>query len=234
MRIIATQKDYYDCIQGHGQDQSLLYIRREKLERLSKWPFPSVQGNNLYGSNRYVQHVIGFCGKIYPTIEIHAITAHSIYDDRVPPMTLATNVEHVDEYMKTELKEKEFDAWMNDFPHGARWRGWGVKRSDFINFFDQMIRQQDKFAEMFCAERCPVFVASDFGNHQTIRYNATLEQYHFQRTFDPYRAYQEIAMFLGNMGSPDRPMNKMTNDEDAARLGHGGKYSFRKAPTKKR
>jgi hypothetical protein len=73
MRIIANKKDYYDCIMGCAQDRSVLYVREpEEIYFDGTWPFPRLWAN--WGD----VVIIGFCGKIYPMIEMR----HTVYQGK--------------------------------------------------------------------------------------------------------------------------------------------------------
>ena len=80
MRIVSDFHDYYDAVQATGQDQTLVYLRTRKEVELDRnsFPFPVFGGtpwtNVNYRSGRkgvtVVQSVVGFCGKVYPMLQL--------------------------------------------------------------------------------------------------------------------------------------------------------------------
>jgi hypothetical protein len=108
-------------------------------------------------------------------------------------------------------------------------------------FFEDAEKQREKYSQVFIDARQPVFVISEdhriegqdrITSKQGIIWNPLLRHFNFGKVKDPYTAFQEIRMWLSNQAAPEKPMKEMTNDENAARLGHGGKYSFRTPPSK--
>ena len=97
--------------------------------------------------------------------------------------------------------------------------------------------------KLFDDSRCPIFVVSNdhrikdspndfWGQKQGIIYNPPLKHYNFAKVKDPFTTFQDIRMWLSNLAYPEPKMKEMTNEENAARLGHGDKYSFRTPPSK--
>lgn len=198
MRIIAADKDYYDCIQAHGQDRSLMYFRKpEKVHfKHGQWPFPTID-EGWFDRLELVLHVIGFCGKIYPMLELYGYTRqHERFSLK------CFNVEEVDAFVYKHATRGQMDSYYGNNRWGRR-RG---RRLKFVQFFAESEKQQDSFKEMFLKQHCPVFVATQSRSDGQITYNATLRQYDFIRIFDPYTAFQEISMFMGSMAMPEKVM----------------------------
>jgi hypothetical protein len=55
----------------------------------------------------------------------------------------------------------------------------------------------------------------------------------FYRVFDPYQAYQEVAMWLSNQAVPIKPIPEMSDEIKAESKGFN-KFSFRKDPSSKK
>ena len=74
MRIISDFHDYYDVVQASGQDQSLIYNRKEKTVELTNYPFPFFRFSAYYWPDPFTlqvqQHIVGFCGKVYPVLAL--------------------------------------------------------------------------------------------------------------------------------------------------------------------
>lgn len=220
MRIIAKEQDYYDCVQAHGQDRTLVYIRQpeeEEIER-GKWPFPSMYA--WFSNHGIDQYIIGFCGKIYPMLELSTFGAKS---------QKCFNIDDVNAFVNKNMKAKQKRLY-----RGQRqrwWHGIGNRRIDFLKFFEECREKQDSYAKLFADKRCPVFVArySQWVSGSTITYNSMLRPYDFVRMFDPYSAFQEISMFMGAMAMPEKEM-PIISDELKAHSRGFNKWSFRRPP----
>ena len=202
MRIIADNRDYYDCIQAHGQDRSLVYFRKPEEVHLKRgtwpshgqWPFPVIDAWWLW-NYEINQYIIGFCGKIYPMLEMF---------DR-DKGSKCFSMGEIDAFVEGNLKSAE-KRWYRGA--GRWWKNRGRRRRDFVKFFDDCKQQQDSHIDQFLDKRCPIFVGkySRHGQESMITYNALLRPYDFVRIFDPYTAFQEISMFMGSMAMPEKVM----------------------------
>jgi len=97
-------------------------------------------------------------------------------------------------------------------------------------------KQKEKHRELFEQERCPIFVAESHETDRitwkavgTITFNPCLKDYDFMRVFDPYQAFQEISMFMGNLAEPRKPIPAI-DDKTMAEIKGFDKWSFRKPP----
>lgn len=208
MRIIADKKDYYDCIQAHGQDQSLLYIRKPEEVLYGRWPFASLYSGWWFGMGTYdreiVQHIIGFCGKIYPMLEVYGRQDDPTLYGYIQDVSFSKkcfSIEDVDIFVEEHFTQGEKNSY---YGKHSRWRRHG-KRHEFVKFFEQCKREQNSYTEMFLEKHCPIFVAVNSRKPKII-YNSLLRPYDFVRIFDPYTAFQEISMFLGGLAVPEKQM----------------------------
>lgn len=226
MRIIADNRDYYDCIQTYGQDQSLVYFRKPKEVHLKRgqWPWArSSRGQWTFAvidawwfwDYEITQYIIGFCGKIYPMLKLFNCSDKS---------RKCFNMDEVDAFVEENLKSGEKKAYRGQAPW---WSCRSVRRSQFVRFFDDCKRQQDSYSNYFLEKLCPIFVARySRWQESMITYNALLRPYDFVKVFDPYAAFQEIAMFLGNMAMPEKVM-PIISDELKLRSKGFSDQSFR-------
>lgn len=230
MRIIADRdkRDYYDCVQSCAQDRTTLYLRHEEeiyLER-GQWPFPSLCYYTLpHLSDMYI---IGFCGKIYPLIQM---SAKGEDGETIP--VFCYSMDELDAFLKTAMKSDEWEYYL-DKRKKTRWSGWRTwgslsKQRNFASFFENCKRDQDKHREMFMDKQCPVFVARESFNWSTITWNALLQPLGFVKIFDPYIAFQEVEMFMNNMAVPQMPMPELSDVTKAESKGFN-KWSFRRPP----
>jgi hypothetical protein len=63
-------------------------------------------------------------------------------------------------------------------------------------------------------------------------WNACLKDLEFFRIVDPYTAFQEIAMFLGGLAVPLKPIPHVDDKTMVEAKGFDKKWSFRKEPQK--
>src|SRR4051812_13796729 len=103
MRIVSKKRDYYDIVQGTGQNFDLQYIRTEIEEPLEKYPFPTFWASHWYGSSDLLtikEYTIGFCGKIYPCL--HLKTLHPADTS----IQICHSLADVDAFMQRSLRKR--------------------------------------------------------------------------------------------------------------------------------
>lgn len=214
MRIIAQNHDYYDCIQSQGQDRSLIYDRKvHEIEvPYPKWDFPTLNTGHVNPI------IIGFCGKIYPLVQTHHVA-----DGR----KCCYNIDEADAFFEKHYTKRHLKIY-----HGKdgfwRWTNY-AQRDRIVEFFRKCAEVQDKFVQIFMENSCPIFVATKYWKNGTIEVNAELKRYDFFRVFDPYTAFQEIAMFMSNIAIPQKPMPQIDDVTKAESKGFD-KWSFRNPP----
>lgn len=259
MRVISKFKDFYDCIQRQGQDQTCVWIRNMETEELEKgFPFPTYLGGyRRYSDVGVYVYVIGFCGKIYPVLKM--------FDWRPKYQSFDTskdaichNVDDVTKFIEATYDDKQIDVYhskgKNLWRFGAS-RGMNVRKGSVAEFFGLCAERQDSYEKHFVENGTPVFVAryrSGYKEASTITYHGrnneskpddqvkylggpTLGDLEFYRVFDTFRAFQEIHMYLGGvLGVGNPPVPEVSNDDLIQAKGFNLKTSFRKEPSKKR
>lgn len=247
MRIISEFHDYYDSVQAQGQDQTVVYIRKKKEDTVKEWPFPACRAISWSWSRAQLkcrQSIIGFCGKIYPVLELDIGSGTRPYhrpalDDAT---TLCWNLEDVDAFVEAHYKKKEIAGYRQTKGYNRQWNH-ASRRVSFQEFFDECARKQEAFIELFRENRSPIFVADyrkqwwspKFGwkTDHKIEWNAELKEWKFYKIFDVYSAFQEIYCFMSGLAVPLKPIPDIADKVMAEAKGFN-KYSFRKDPTKKR
>lgn len=235
MRIVSTFHDYYDGVQAHGQDGGQQYIRKVAEEDLgAKWPWPWI----IPCSERAFKvknHVIGFCGKIHPCLHLYTLGTDN-------KEAFCYTLEEVDAFIVPLLRKKELQTY-EDEKSRYYYTGFHVagRRKQYRQFFEAFEKIGNKEQWRFEKNLSPIFVASLKGRAyhgggypteradpgQKIDWNSSLRELDFMRIKDPYTAYQEISMFMGNMAFPNKPIPKIS-DEIMAEIKGFNKYSFRK------
>lgn len=252
MRIVDKgRKDYYDGVQGMGQDMGLTYIRSPKIERLDpedgtkkglrRWCFPRMYGHYRHYSSRngynigIQDNVVGFCGKVYPALRLwnakdpgDCVWAHTLEAFDAAVKNLGFDDDKVEMYFESRWTNRARRSSLN-------YRCFPFRRDVEKHYFGEegFGKHRDKHEKLFTENLTPVFLATYQGGWGSegmmIQYNALLRPVEFFRVFDPYRAYQEIAMYLGNMAFPNKPIPHISDEVMAEAKGFD-KFSFRKDP----
>lgn len=252
MRIISSFRDYYDGIQTYGQDRSLIYHRvQEEDKDFVSDRIPALNRGFWTGMNHPRLHgfTVGFCGRIYAGVRA-TLTCHTNKGgDQL--IQFCYTPQEVADFYRANCPKRYTLAYTGERPERRRQFFADAKHEDVEAFFKEHDDRRTEFAELFNAKRCPVWLAWDEGHARacgylartvpkdTLRtahrfamtYNATLSTVEFIRVIDPYTAFQEIQMFLGNMAQPEKPIPKIS-DEVMAEIKGFDKFSFRKDPAK--
>jgi len=253
MRILSEVHDYYDVVQAQGQDLTMVWVRKPEevaLERgpadrwgrrASNWPFPVYPYHRRYrreknGPASTSWYMVGFCGKIYPVFKFE-----TKYEAGEKPV-ICFNLQQIDEYVEANFKRASIDEYKLKIPkrkrywwkHTARMKYWpsDLMRDEFEAFFARCEEKKAAYEKMFLEKRSPVFIADDNDPQRcTITYNAVLKELEFYRVFDPFTAFQEIAMYFGSMAVPLNPIPPIS-DRDLSEAKGFNKFSFRKDKSK--
>lgn len=231
MRIISNFRDFYDCLQSTDEDRKTLYIRKpEEIEiERENWPFPLIE--YCFGSTVWVmnvtQYIIGFCGKIYPLIELDA--------SELSKPVFCWNFQQTDAFLRRHLKPYDLARYLGKNTPKRRRRRYGkTGEMELKKFFLECEQKKGDFKAMFEAKRCPIFVAHAAGYpNWKIVYNAELKPFEFFRLFNSQSAYQEILMFMSNLAVPLKPIPEI-DDVTMAQAKGFNKFSFRKDPIRRR
>jgi hypothetical protein len=182
MRIISRFKDFYDVGQGLGHDDDIIYLREEKII-----PIKNGQPRHLlWGTGIYVD-IIGFCGKIIPVFVYH----ESGYNEN---SQLSNKTVIMYNYDDAEAKCRD------SFKHYSRYKisKWELKQLDKYKNLNDSSYYQGYFEKY----KCPLWV--DTGKE--IKLNTLLRNYEFYRVINPWQAWQELSMYLGNQAQPQKPI----------------------------
>jgi hypothetical protein len=224
MRIISKFKDYYDSIQAYGSDD-ITYVRHTEIQ-LARWRdcpqghFSTHGAPRLSGSKNLTigfTYYLIFCGRIYIIYKIANRYYTSVpqffkaVDERtsVPcintkagkkPICSATYKDHQAFVAQQRAKDKaQSKTQSNRSIYRFSERGWNtwintnqnklsVPNSFHLYWKAPVVSYQPSPHDTYLAGRSePVFVT-----------NPCLKEVGFARLVDPYTAFQEINMFLGN------------------------------------
>ena len=241
MRIISKYKDYYDGVGGYGEyGDSMVYVRDNKrldmkvfrsenpdvdvtsvlkrtLDFFDSIPKPR---NDCYFKNglrvsRYVSvFMIGFCGRAYPIISydekffgcydsFFAYVEHKSKDEE--GLFFSDRYNEYKRLLELLISENRREEEGRSYLFGA-------KLFARNNWPEQGFPIGDEVFRMFNA---PVFKVQNHGGEFGVRYilNPELRELGFASFVDPFTAYQEIDMYLGNnlVKADDASINR-TND----------------------
>lgn len=241
MRIISKFYDYYDKAVAYGTDNDLIYVREEKQIYL---PFEHV--DSKYDLFRIVKSipqfrcgslsVIAFCGKIYPHYSINLSPTKSknyfSINDIKSDYEDGTLKKLIEESIVDSPAQPAFsntDYKLSEIRQLFETKYW-YSRDGKGSFIEQFSSNEGKKIsdDVFRYYNSPIIVVSNMKDHFLVDINTRLNRFNFIKMFDPYMAYQEISMYLGNnlVKQVDPTVNF---GDDLKRDIHGfDKFSFRK------
>lgn len=237
MRILSPFKDYYDCAMGLGQDTDLVYKRFPEETKLLKYSFPWCYENVFVPTDKAIvsQVVIGFCGSIYPVFKLR--NPRSLGVEECVCFTLSD----VDDFAKAIYHKREYEIFcVHKSKDHHRWRG-PLSRAWRKYHWEEVFAKFDDYSKsgqhrQFFKEPHPIFVVEKsehtYRDPSTLTHNAMLKPYEFYRVRDPYQAFQDISMYLGNMAEPRKPIPEISDEVMAEAKGFD-KFSFRKQKEKR-
>jgi hypothetical protein len=248
MRIKSDFHDYYDCAQSYGQDQSLVYVRKKidyplaaelGTKRISI-PLPITdrcsgytRPGDLPTSVRFF--VVGVAGKIYPVFQFIWQYAY----DQKDYEAFCYSLDDIDKVIGRKCNKNAKSAFNEKvISHGRRyrnrcWSSMALRRAKFEDFFfewngeDQAAKVQTLFRQY------PVWAIESRRSEWYVCYNCSLRSFKFFKVKDTVTTYQEIAMFLGGLATPQKPI-PVPSDKDMVSIKGFDKFSFRKEPSKKK
>jgi hypothetical protein len=241
MRIISKFKDYYDGVQGLGFDDKLVFVRHtdeiiveekeieEYLNKISYKGFSSYKSDEYRAKQMFSipyweikSNFLIFCGKIYT----YYVASFLGNDDKI----YAWSIDDLIKYFKLNIEYSKFTT---------HWHYWRWNKNNFANEFDRfetsfMANTNTDISDFCIKYNCPIMLCQSYRDNSTMKslykliLNPNLKNMSFQRVFNPYQAYQELEMFLGNVLVNDN--DKMIKLSDKDRLHKAGfdKWSFRK------
>ena len=241
MRIISSFHDYYDSVQSQGQDLKLIYLREEK--EVVNYPFEiyltshsNYFRHDKFGAEMY-SRIVGFCGQIYPIIVMLYGKTSNKLGSKLSSIINQKNCYTIDEVI--DFVKNIPSKHIRDEFFAKRKRVWGhyfnIKN---VHRFLEDIKTENRYEKVFHDHNSPIFLTNcnkhtglfDVKHFGTVTiFNPCLKDIEFYKVFDPYRAFQEIAMYLGGvlgMGNP--PVPSVSNDDLIEAKGFDLKKSFRK------
>lgn len=256
MKIISDFKDYYDTACVYGIDPSIKYVRKSVIEdvdmrRTGSDSYSSELAEKIreamqlfldipssvnlsgykFGTNDWGKVLIGFCGKLYPAVEVNGKFFYD-YDS-----FLSAAIEYIRKVIEPNNSRKEenfLKSIEEKFDPKYPWRN-NVFSKDRWNTVKEKCNQP--FHDLFIKAGCPIFsITKEVFNAQyirTITINPKLSDYNFFSVVPANEAFQNISMYLGNeLATQIDPTDTIPDDVKIHKHGFD-KTSFRKQSTKK-
>ena len=234
MRIISKFHDYYDGCMRHGIDMTCIY-QREMKEYSHEKDFPILFGLNAplmwkkpseyrFWERAYDHGIVWFCGKVYPYIVLTGAKIPTPAYPQFERVYCYTPEQAVEIILAHGSKEEKARL---DLKRRARF-GKAISNRELIHrfFLFNSEHSEKSTVDTLCKLGVPVLHFEP--SHPRLILNPCLKDIQFYKVFNPYAAYQELAMFVsGVMGGQAPPMIPVS---DKVRLEKHGfdKWSFRK------
>jgi hypothetical protein len=247
MRIKSDFHDFYDCAQAYGQDQSLVYIRK-KIDfpvgtelKVKKLPFSVPKLTDHRGYTRVGElpsytrfYIVGVAGKIYPVFEfVWDYAEEHSKDCKVFCYSMAD----IEKVIATRCSKKYKDLFNGAILEKKRYNRWSYhmpfRKSAFEDFFSEWNSEDQAAKVQALFRQYPVWVIEHRHDGWYVCYNCSLKEVKFFKVKDAVTTYQEIAMFLGGLAVPQKPI-PVPSDKDMVGIKGFDKFSFRKDPSTKK
>jgi hypothetical protein len=206
MRVISKFKDYYDGCQGYGADPKLVYVRKTQEIPIESTRPGEVKQAELKkaifdvsakaGAVPHLYHtdvdygVVAFCGKIYPFWKI-GTTTHYTWEKLHKDIRSKAARERHSTYYSDILARIEKRRGRNSYWYGTRLTRSGVEK--YFNETDLNVKD-----DAFIYLKTPVFIIQYVFGKELVITNPLLKDYNFASQVDPWTAYQELSMYVGN------------------------------------
>lgn len=250
MKIHSKYRDYYDLGLTYGLDPNLHYVRKERSFSLDdvKTKIPGDikdaigRGSTSFQKRELKKFAVGFCGTIYPGIIVYTYTGKVTAEGREEQAKeFVYSPDRLKEIFPTQTKlgkrERRRRHLYEQFP-----RLFGSDRTteqlcEYLTprtGYDKLfIELSSQYKEEYIA--APSFV---FGIGEQYRYNglwenvymninSPLEKYNFAKVKDPFTAFQEISMYLGNQLTHVEEPIQISDKDMLVEKGFDIKTSFR-------
>lgn len=237
MRIISSDgKDYYESAQAYGHDERLVYLRQEQIFKLPRSPH---QPDTLPPELKFVLPLAKSCPSPidlrpgWPVRQISVNPGWVLFAGKLYLFALVTQLNAGDAAAQEHFfySYEELASYLLQFgcdlgEKRALWHRpekltWGA-------FFAQV--GDSRYYDSCALARAPVL--RYYQGTAELGKDSLLAPYKFFKVLDTWQAYQELSMFVGMLGSPEKPVVVI---EDKYRVTQHGfdEWSFRKLPSKK-
>ena len=243
MRIISDFHDYYDSALSYGIDPNLIYLRKQQklyygfkiTDKVKQLPgnldavlkpvldilFKIPEGIKGILARRNDPHIdisskiIGFCGRIYPAIDLNNVTYYS-------PQSLVSLMPS-SILSRLKIDQNIMSDWI------SKTDKWNYGKRLTFHDWNKMIEEigSKRFDDIFIEMKAPIFVC-EYDNHAcNLVINPLLSKLSFQKIKSPTEAFQEISMYLGNQLAVQNDPSSVISDDILRDKKGFDKWSFR-------
>lgn len=236
MKIYSKFHDYYDSAMGYGVDDHIHWNRN--ATKIADDVYPNVPNiGSLYPFDIKAEiHIIKFCGKMYPVVEIYKtinnqIKSHGYAYNSTDILNILNKIVKKNEVEKVFPKTKTREHWiLGRYLH--------FSQRDIDTFFKEYTRKSIGL-ELFFEYKTPIIITRRERGYGTDKehgmfINCELKPYSFQKIIDPFTAYQEIEMFMGGVLGLNDPETVNIEDKYLSKQKGFNEWSFKKLPTKRK
>lgn len=240
MRIISRFRDYYDALQAHGADDDLLLLREtveHKADKEPRWaPLlkhfepcfthrsfdhdRSYQGTRKWSALTVETGIVLFIGK--PHLFFH--TKRTLKDGA---HLISAPVEERYIYDIAEMDALVQEHGSHSIYERDRPNRWSRYRDKSWVLSTWELARSKEFGAFAAEMQAPIIHIGGRGWAVTYPRLADLQ---FYKAVEPWQAYQELSMFLGNIAAPDRVPVTIADKDRVQQHGFDMKYGFRTRP----
>lgn len=239
--VLVRDKDYNNFF-GPDSYKEFPFLREMEKEaglRINRWA--TYNSFRVNGKELLINGVsVFFCGKIYQGLRIN-FYKDDVYDYRKPFKVIWSSEEFY------SLLEKKSGSPITDWERGTySYRDGTIHflpiedtftlHSSIKNYFDSR-NPSDELMQFVRDRRLsfityrPSYNQSGIGDNKNWYLNHDdLGTVEFFKVFDPYQAFQELSMWVGNMPAMSHDMYQLSDKELVIKHGFD-KWSFRKMPS---
>jgi hypothetical protein len=228
MRIISQFHDYYDTARSYGFDPNILYIRKTEDLQLSPKEEKILEPTKLYP--RYCGELIiarislCFCGKIYRGFNL------TVYDKYNLNPTNYGYIWSFDKLMKVFPKITNYYTLKK---YQYSWSIHNFNERTLRSYFENDQKQSQKeIIDLHLKYKTPLisYSKSEYILDPLIQKDICLRSVNFQQVMDPFKTFQELSMFVGNILISQSKEPWPISDKLKAQSKGFDDYSFRKRP----
>jgi len=247
LRIIGGH-DYYDVALSTGFSTDLMFVRNRENRVEAKDGFHSndqividINGKeyvlnrnrDIYSAQQEFPPEIKVPGRIYRVREWHGefkrvIFAGKLYRGylffKVDVDTIRPRYNWIDQADRLKevyvWSEKDLDKFLS-----TEFKGATIKRCP-ANFFQE---DNAKASRLLVDNKASIAILdkTDKGKYIWRFDDSGLSEIKFVKALDPFTAFQELSMWLGNLAGPERPMVKITDEKTLVKKHGMDKWSFK-------
>jgi hypothetical protein len=219
MRIFSKFHDYYDINLEHGVDPNIIYQRDQDEFYSDEQPY------HIHDISRFVSY--------YQLFRISRIQLSRPSFYTFSPFVVFVGNDIYKGYNHGSEYYYSYDDVIQKF-NDVRSKNIYFGTDAFKRFFEfdlDRLPETKTIKDQMVKDRIPIWYVKLSRRRENRTKNITnmaLKEINFQTVLDPYTCFQNISMFLGNLGTSNKEMIEVSNDDKISKHGFDLKQSFRK------